>query len=127
RSRRRGLPVVPRASWPPCATRPIQWPTFRLAPRAPERVPSHPGLSRNRSGRSAPKVQTMHPVAIGESRGSAEICPLIMRTPDHARRSPNETDIFVGERVRGRRKELQFSMETLANRLGITFQQLQKY
>lgn len=40
---------------------------------------------------------------------------------------PNPTDIFVGSRVRMRRKMLGFSQEKLGEMLGITFQQIQKY
>ncbi len=36
-------------------------------------------------------------------------------------------DIYVGERVRFRRKMLRISQEKLANALGLTFQQIQKY
>lgn len=40
---------------------------------------------------------------------------------------PNPTDVYVGSRVRMRRKMLGFSQEKLGERLGITFQQIQKY
>ena len=40
---------------------------------------------------------------------------------------PNPTDVFVGSRVRMRRKMLGFSQEKLGEKLGITFQQIQKY
>jgi transcriptional regulator with XRE-family HTH domain len=36
-------------------------------------------------------------------------------------------DLYVGERIRNRRNALQMSQEQLADRLGITFQQVQKY
>ena len=42
-------------------------------------------------------------------------------------RSPNGTDVLVGERVRLRRKQLSMTQTDLAKRLGITFQQVQKY
>ena len=42
-------------------------------------------------------------------------------------KSPNVIDKYVGLRVRGRRKELKLSQEALAARLGLTFQQIQKY
>ena len=42
-------------------------------------------------------------------------------------KSPNETDVAVGARVRARRKELGLSQSTLGERLGISFQQVQKY
>lgn len=42
-------------------------------------------------------------------------------------KSPNEIDKHVGLRVRWRRKELKLSQEALAGRLGLTFQQIQKY
>ena len=40
---------------------------------------------------------------------------------------PNETDVLVGTRVRIRRVELGLSQTQLANALGVTFQQVQKY
>ena len=43
---------------------------------------------------------------------------------DHA---PNPVDIHVGLQVRLRRKELKISQEKLAETLGLTFQQVQKY
>jgi len=40
---------------------------------------------------------------------------------------PNPVDIHVGGRLRMRRTLLGFSQETIADRLGLTFQQVQKY
>lgn len=40
---------------------------------------------------------------------------------------PNPVDLHVGARVRMRRKFLSLSQEGLANALGLTFQQVQKY
>jgi len=42
-------------------------------------------------------------------------------------RTPNPIDIHVGKRVRMRRLMLDMSQETLAEALGLTFQQVQKY
>ena len=42
-------------------------------------------------------------------------------------RNPNPIDIHVGLQVRLRRKELKISQEKLAESLGLTFQQVQKY
>ncbi len=42
-------------------------------------------------------------------------------------RSPNPIDVHVGARVRMRRKMKGISQETLANKLKLTFQQVQKY
>ena len=39
----------------------------------------------------------------------------------------NPTDVYVGNRIRVRRKELGFSQEKLGEKVGITFQQIQKY
>ncbi len=44
-----------------------------------------------------------------------------------ATKSPNPTDKYVGSRVRMRRLMLGMSQEALADQLGITFQQVQKY
>src|SRR3982751_2918628 len=44
-----------------------------------------------------------------------------------AQRSPNPVDLHVGSRVRMRRKMLGISQERLAEALGLTFQQVQKY
>ncbi len=40
---------------------------------------------------------------------------------------PNNTDVYVGGKVRMRRKMLGMSQEKLGEQLGITFQQVQKY
>ena len=42
-------------------------------------------------------------------------------------RSPNPIDLHVGGRIRMRRKVLGVSQERLAEALGLTFQQVQKY
>jgi len=42
-------------------------------------------------------------------------------------RTPNAVDLHVGGRVRMRRKMLNMSQEHLADALGLTFQQVQKY
>ena len=44
-----------------------------------------------------------------------------------AERSPNPIDVHVGQRIRQRRKTLGVSQERLADELGLTFQQVQKY
>lgn len=49
-----------------------------------------------------------------------------MDKPDSARQ-PNSIDVHVGEQVRRRRKQLGLSQERLADALGLTFQQVQKY
>ncbi len=47
--------------------------------------------------------------------------------PAETQRSPNPVDLHVGGRVRMRRKMLGISQERLADALGLTFQQVQKY
>lgn len=42
-------------------------------------------------------------------------------------KSPNPIDVHIGSRVRLRRMMLKMSQEKLGERLGITFQQIQKY
>ncbi|MDC7683617.1 helix-turn-helix domain-containing protein [Asticcacaulis sp. BYS171W] len=42
-------------------------------------------------------------------------------------KAPNPVDIHVGARVRMRRKFLGLSQEALADQIGLTFQQVQKY
>ena len=42
-------------------------------------------------------------------------------------KTPNLIDKHVGRRLRWRRRELKLSQEVLAGRLGLTFQQVQKY
>jgi transcriptional regulator with XRE-family HTH domain len=46
---------------------------------------------------------------------------------DDAIRAPNPIDIHVGRRVRQRRKAMGVTQERLADDLGLTFQQVQKY
>lgn len=43
------------------------------------------------------------------------------------RKVPMAEDIAIGEKIKGRRKALGMSQEKLAEQLGITFQQVQKY
>lgn len=43
------------------------------------------------------------------------------------KKAPNPIDVFVGSRVRLRRLMVGMSQEALADRLGVTFQQVQKY
>lgn len=45
----------------------------------------------------------------------------------HAEPAPNPVDRHVGLRIRFRRKELGISQEKLADSIGLTFQQVQKY
>ncbi|MGO4199658.1 helix-turn-helix domain-containing protein [Rhizobium sp. YAF28] len=42
-------------------------------------------------------------------------------------KSPTSIDAYVGSRVRARRKLLRLSQAGLAERIGVTFQQIQKY
>ena len=42
-------------------------------------------------------------------------------------RAPNPIDIHVGERIRRRRRSLGISQDRLAEEIGLTFQQVQKY
>jgi transcriptional regulator with XRE-family HTH domain len=42
-------------------------------------------------------------------------------------KAPNPIDLHVGQRIRARRKEVRVSQEKLAEQLGLTFQQVQKY
>jgi transcriptional regulator with XRE-family HTH domain len=44
-----------------------------------------------------------------------------------AEKAPNPIDLHVGMRIRVRRKELGISQERLAESIGLTFQQVQKY
>src|SRR5579859_4759086 len=40
---------------------------------------------------------------------------------------PNQTDVVVGQRIRAFRKDANFSQTELADQIGVTFQQVQKY
>ena len=42
-------------------------------------------------------------------------------------RSPNKTDVYIGQRIKMQRLALGLSQTDVAKRLGITFQQIQKY
>lgn len=46
---------------------------------------------------------------------------------EQSKRSPNPADRYVGNRIRMRRLMLGLSQTALANELGLTFQQVQKY
>lgn len=50
-----------------------------------------------------------------------------MDKSDEAEQGPNPVDRHVGLRIRMRRKELGISQERLAESIGLTFQQVQKY
>lgn len=50
-----------------------------------------------------------------------------MAKPDEPEGGPNPIDQHVGLRIRMRRKELGISQERLAESIGLTFQQVQKY
>jgi transcriptional regulator with XRE-family HTH domain len=45
----------------------------------------------------------------------------------HNVRSANETDQLLGQRIRARRLEMDMSQQNLAEQLGVSFQQVQKY
>src|SRR5437764_13279413 len=49
--------------------------------------------------------------------------------PEHGRGTgvPDPIDVYVGARIRSRRLLIGMNQETLANKLGLTFQQVQKY
>src|SRR3954447_22631788 len=51
----------------------------------------------------------------------------LMDRSDEPDRGPNPIDRHVGLRIRLRRKELGISQERLAESIGLTFQQVQKY
>jgi transcriptional regulator with XRE-family HTH domain len=58
---------------------------------------------------------------------SVEEASMIFAGKKAARKAPNPVDKHVGSRVRMRRKMLKMTQEKLGDRLGITFQQVQKY
>jgi transcriptional regulator with XRE-family HTH domain len=47
--------------------------------------------------------------------------------PNHAPRTPDEIDKEVGTRIKLRRTMLRMSQDVLAAKVGVTFQQIQKY
>lgn len=55
-----------------------------------------------------------------------EIRP-VGKSPQRTRGKPTNVDIHVGQRVRQRRTLLGITQEALADKLGMTFQQVQKY
>jgi transcriptional regulator with XRE-family HTH domain len=63
----------------------------------------------------------------GRSRPTGTSGNILSDPPDAAGKRPNPIDIYVGGRVRMRRKILGLSQERLGSKLGITFQQIQKY
>ena len=42
-------------------------------------------------------------------------------------RKVQESDIAIGERIRGRRNQIEMNQEDLGGALGVSFQQIQKY
>lgn len=57
------------------------------------------------------------------------MAPIQTQTPSSktSERTPAEVDMHVGARIRMRRRFLGFTQQTLAESLGLTFQQVQKY
>jgi transcriptional regulator with XRE-family HTH domain len=55
------------------------------------------------------------------------VAPRVKTQRNDQDRSPNTVDVHVGARIRARRRELHVSQERLAEALGLTFQQVQKY
>ena len=47
--------------------------------------------------------------------------------PDQRPKRPKQVDAHVGVKIRDRRKELGLSQTALGNKVGVTFQQMQKY
>lgn len=56
-------------------------------------------------------------------RGSGGIAPVKKNSP----RSASAVDAQIGARIRARRSQIAMSQETLAAKIGVTFQQVQKY
>ena len=50
-----------------------------------------------------------------------------IKATKHSPRAANPIDVHVGTRLRLRRQVLKMSQERLGNKLGVTFQQIQKY
>lgn len=48
-------------------------------------------------------------------------------TPGEIKKAPDPIDVHAGHRLRQRRNEIGLSQERLGERVGITFQQIQKY
>lgn len=48
-------------------------------------------------------------------------------TPGQIKKGPDPIDVHAGQRLRQRRTEIGLSQERLGDRIGITFQQVQKY
>jgi transcriptional regulator with XRE-family HTH domain len=51
----------------------------------------------------------------------------IMSATPTGRKVPNAIDVHIGQKIRARRVHLGMTQGTLANALGLTFQQVQKY
>lgn len=52
---------------------------------------------------------------------------MALREKGSRSRAPDEVDLYVAGRIRERRKQLQLTQEDMAEGLGVTFQQVQKY
>jgi len=64
-------------------------------------------------------------VAMSDVTRTEQNLPCSLRKP--ARRETNDVDRFVGDRIRLYRSMIGMSQQKLAEKLGVTFQQLQKY
>jgi transcriptional regulator with XRE-family HTH domain len=68
-----------------------------------------------------------NPCAVSHFSQPEGLCAELARDKPESARRPDPIDSHVGNRLRLRRKILNLSQEKLAERLGITFQQVQKY
>jgi len=71
---------------------------------------------------------TVRPKSGGGTTGTEHLREtFIVKDPKHAPRAANPVDVHVGTRLRLRRQILKMSQEKLGDKLGVTFQQVQKY
>jgi transcriptional regulator with XRE-family HTH domain len=78
-------------------------------------------------GQDAVEIDS-HPRAIMHGCARTNPCSGVRRPrSDRMRKLPNLTDAYVGSRVQARRLAMSLSQSDLANRSGVTFQQIQKY
>jgi len=63
----------------------------------------------------------------GEERGLAKTRRSTLSRYGRGTGTPHPVDIYVGKRIRMRRLYLNMNQQTLADALGVSFQQLQKY
>jgi transcriptional regulator with XRE-family HTH domain len=90
-------------------------------------VPARLQLSEVRTPRKLVFKSLWFPISFLRDQRTQERGSEIMSATSTGRKAPNAIDVHIGQKIRARRVHLGMSQGTLADALGLTFQQVQKY